>query len=464
MKMWRLSNKYSFIILLCLFVNTKTNANDYQLPKIYLSGSFGYDYQEGNFLLILPDGTKTDTLTAKIKWRGGSTNVEGKHKRNYKIKFTDDQQFFGMRSDNNWILDAGQADIFRLRNRIATELWNDFATKPYYYNQEPKVMSGVRGKVVEVYLNNEYRGIYSFTECMDRKQLRIKKFDSKTNEIKGGLWKSEGYGDALMWQVSSMYDNKSDKWGVFEVKYPELDDIEETDYSTLYNAINFVANSNDDEFKNHVADYFDIPVIIDYYIFLHTLNAFDNVGKNMYWAVYDKTQNKKLTLAVWDLDGTIGASWLGDWSVPDYNININLNLIVRLKELNVNGFNERANERYHQLRNNILSTDNIIKRYYDYYELLKKSGAADREEDKWSKDSDIDGKEIYFDKEIDYIKNWILQHMTYLDTYIFPSSTGIKNNITTYPNISILYNMNGQRIYQRKKGLYIKNGKKYVIK
>lgn len=83
MKMWRLSNKYSFIILLCLFVNTKTNANDYQLPKIYLSGSFGYDYQEGNFLLILPDGTKTDTLTAKIKWRGGSTNVEGKHKRNH---------------------------------------------------------------------------------------------------------------------------------------------------------------------------------------------------------------------------------------------------------------------------------------------------------------------------------------------------------------------------------------------
>ena len=283
MKMWRLSNKYSFIILLCLFVNTKTNANDYQLPKIYLSGSFGYDYQEGNFLLILPDGTKTDTLTAKIKWRGGSTNVEGKHKRNYKIKFTDDQQFFGMRSDNNWILDAGQADIFRLRNRIATELWNDFATKPYYYNQEPKVMSGVRGKVVEVYLNNEYRGIYSFTECMDRKQLRIKKFDSKTNEIKGGLWKSEGYGDALMWQVSSMYDNKSDKWGVFEVKYPELDDIEETDYSTLYNAIYFVANSSDDDFKEYVDDYFDIPVIIDYYIFLHTLNAFDNVGKNMYW-------------------------------------------------------------------------------------------------------------------------------------------------------------------------------------
>ena len=35
----------------------------------------------------------------------------------------------------------------------------------------------MRGEVVEVYLNDEYRGIYCFTECMDRKQLKLKKFD-----------------------------------------------------------------------------------------------------------------------------------------------------------------------------------------------------------------------------------------------------------------------------------------------
>ncbi len=69
-----------------------------------------------------------------------------------------------------------------------------------------------------------------------------------------------------MWDVKTMYDNKSEIWDVFEVKYPELDDIEETDYSTLWNAINFVANSSDEEFINHVAEYFDIPVI-----FLHRI-------------------------------------------------------------------------------------------------------------------------------------------------------------------------------------------------
>lgn len=130
--------------------------------------------------LLTPEANISTSINIKAKWRGGSTNSEGKHKRNYKIKTIDvqgkskDYSFLGLRKDNNWILDAGQVDLFRLRNRIATELWNDFATKPYYSDKEPKALSGVNGKVTEVILNNEYRGIYSLTESMDRKELRLK--------------------------------------------------------------------------------------------------------------------------------------------------------------------------------------------------------------------------------------------------------------------------------------------------
>ena len=439
-----------------------------QLPIIYLTGHFGYDYQEGTFTLIMPDGTSKTNLKSSIKWRGGSTNAEGKHKRNYKIKFDSDQQFFGFRKDNKWILDAGQADLFRLRNRIATELWNDIASKPYYIDQEPDVFTGVRGQVVEVYLNNEYRGIYCLTECMDRKQLKLKKFDKNTGEIHGGLWKSYSYGCALMWDCTQTYDNKSDTWDAFEVKYPELDDIEETDYSTLYNAIDFVVNSSDDEFRNHVTEYFDIPVIIDYYIFLHTLNAFDNVGKNMYWAVYDKAKDKKITPAVWDLDGTVGAKWLGDWTSPEYDMNLNLNLIVRLKQLNVDNFNEKAHKRYYELRNTYLSTESLVNRYNDYYNLIKNSGAAQREEEKWSRDSDVNGEEINFEYEIAYISQWINKHMKYLDNKIFPFNTSIKN-ITAEVKNKKTYNLQGQIVNSTHYGLYIiqdKDGvyRKIIIK
>lgn len=455
------------IIVLLLFYNNNIYANDNNensLPVLYLSGNFGYDYQEGTITLVMPDGTKKENMAGKIKWRGGSTNTNDKHKRNYKIKFAEDQQFFGMRKDNNWILDAGQADLFRLRNRIATELWNDIASKPYYADQETDVLTGVRGQVVEVYLNNEYRGIYCLTECMDRKQLKIKKFDKKTGEIHGGLWKSESYGSSLMWDVTTMYDNKSETWDVFEVKYPELDDIEETDYSTLWNAINFVANSSDEEFINHVAEYFDIPVIIDYYIFLYTLNAFDNVGKNMYWTVYDKAQDKKLTPAVWDLDATVGPKWLGDWCSPEYYMNINLNLIVRLKQLDVNNFNEKTNKRYYELRNSYLSTQNLIQRYNTYYELIKNSGAALREEQKWSKDSDVNGEDINFEKEIEYINDWIIRHMTYLDKNVFPIDTKINHPYYNITDKHIIYNLKGQRIEKQARDIYIQNRRKFLVR
>ena len=448
----------SLLLILCTIISAQN-----QLPIIKLSGNFGYEYQEGTVSILMPDGTTIDHLPGKIKWRGGSTNTEGKHKRNYKIKFNDDIQLFGMRKDNKWILDAGQADLFRLRNRIATELWNDIAKKAYYADKEPDVLTGVRGQVVEVYLNDEYRGIYCLTECMDRKQLKLKKFDKKTGEIHGGLWKSGGYGSALMWDCLDSYNNKSETWDVFEVKYPELDDLPETDYSTLWNAINFVANSSDDEFRQHVAEYFDIPVVIDYYIFLHTLNAFDNVGKNMYWAVYDKAEDKKLTLAVWDLDGTVGAKWLGDWAVPDYNMDVNLNLIVRLKELNVDGFNDLAFIRYHELRKNQLSTDNLIKRYQDYYDILKVSGASQREEEKWSGDSDVNGEEINFDNEIAYITDWISKHMQYLDSHIFPYDTKIINISITYKDRKT-YNLQGQSVDSNYKGLCIRDGRKVLLR
>ena len=444
-----------------------------KLPIIKLTGDFGYDYQDGTVSIIYPDGSSQDSLTARIKWRGGSTNAEDRHKRNYKIKFTDDHSFFGLRKDNNWILDAGQADVFRLRNLIATELWNDFATKPYYNDKEPEALSGVRGKVVEVYLNDEYRGIYNFTENMDRKQMKLKKFD-KNGLIRGVLWKSEGYNSSLMSVVPETYDNKEPMMDVFEAKYPDLEDLDSTDYSTLWNAINFVVNSSNADFKNHVNEYFDIPVIIDYYLFVTVLNALDNRGKNMFWAVYDQTNNKMITPAVWDLDISIGArsaeQYNKDFSSSEYDLGDVLYLITRLKKLDVDNFNNKVRSRYAELRKTVFSIYNLQKRYEQYYDLLVTSGAAEREAEKWSMDSDILGERIDFDSEIAYIKNWITHRIVYLDKkFLYYNQSSIANSPAEQNNNEpCIYNLQGQKMPKNQnlpKGIYIyKNQSSQTIK
>lgn len=448
------------------------------LPLLVMEGTFGYDYAQGNISLLSPEAAEPTNSFAKVKWRGGSTNTADKHKRNYKIKTLNEKgkkqeiSLLGMREDNNWILDAGQIDLFRLRNRIATEIWNDFATKPYYASKEPKAKSGVTGKVVEVILNNEYRGIYSLTEAMDRKELKLKKYDDKNQEFHGQLWKVSSWDKATFWDIDKDYDNTQETWHAFETKYPDIDDVNPTDYSPLYEAIDFVVNSNDEAFKKEVGDYFDIPVLIDYQLFQETLKPVDNNGKNMYWGIYDVAKSKKLTLAIWDLDASVGQYWQcstplhPDYVLPNTDLGVKdgFNLYHRLSSLNVDNYNEKVANRYHELRKTYFSEENLISRYQGYYDMLVKSGAASREECKWSKDSDIGGYPLNFKSEIEYIKNWIINRLNYLDTNQFPISTNIseihqKENSVQKP----IYNMLGQKVSNSYKGLKIINGKKYYI-
>ena len=449
------------------------------LPLLVMEGTFGYDYAQGNISLLSPDVAEPTNSFVKIKWRGGSTNTADKHKRNYKIKTLNENgkkqeiSLLGMREDNNWILDAGQVDLFRLRNRIATEIWNDFSTKPYYASKEPKAKNGVAGKVVEVILNNEYRGIYSLTEAMDRKELKLKKYDDKNQEFHGQLWKVSSWDKSTFWEIEKDYDNTQETWHAFETKYPDIEDVNPTDYSPLYEAIDFVANSNDETFKKEVANYFDIPVIIDYQLFLETLKPIDNCGKNMYWGIYDVAKDKKLTLAIWDLDASVGQDWHcstplhPDYVSPDTELGIKeaFNLYTRLSTLNVDNYNQKVADRYHELRKTYFSEENIISKYQSYYDMLEKSGAASREESKWSKDSDIGGYPLNFKNEIEYIKNWIIERLKYLDTTQFNLSTDIseihQEENTVQKNI---YNIMGQKVEKAYRGLIIKNGKKFYIK
>ena len=446
------------------------------LPLLVMEGTFGYDYAQGNISLLSPDAAEPTNSFAKVKWRGGTTNTADKHKRNYKIKTLNEKgkkqeiSLLGMREDNNWILDAGQIDLFRLRNRIATEIWNDFATKPYYASKEPKVKSGVTGKVVEVILNNEYRGIYSLTEAMDRKELKLKKYDDENQEFHGQLWKVSSWDKATFWDIDKDYDNTQETWHAFETKYPDIEDVNPTDYSPLYEAIDFVVNSNDETFKKEVGDYFDIPVLIDYQLFQETLKPVDNNGKNMYWGIYDVAKSKKLTLAIWDLDASVGQDWHcstplhPDYVLPNTDLGVKdgFNLYHRLSSLNVDNYNEKVASRYQELRKTYFSEENLISRYQGYYDMLVKSGAASREECKWSKDSDIGGYPLNFKSEIEYIKNWIINRLNYLDTNQFPISTNIseihqKENSVQKP----IYNMLGQKVGASYQGLKIKNGKKF---
>lgn len=479
------------------------------LTVVSLYGTFSNNYTEGSIVVQEPD-TKTYTLQRmKAKWRGGITNGNDKHKRNYHVKFLDadgekmDQKFFGLRNDNSWLLEACQVDMLRIRNRMLTNLWNDYAVKPYYADREPKALSGSRGDFVELILNEEYRGIYCLTEAIDRKQMKLVKYDEDNKVMHGQLWKSKDWSYAVFMGHNSnsnsypmtsptSYNNNSETWDQYEVKYPEIDDVSPTDWKPLYDAVNMVCTANDATFRNKVGELFDLPVVIDYYILMETTLATDNHGKNMYFAIYDQQESKKITLAVWDMDASMGQRWSDAYyhstlMQPEQNYATYItnnehgdyNLFRRLRLTNADDFNMQVRLRYRDLREKWLKTDDLIARFEQQIAVFKTAGADQREYKKWSGDSDVAGKTLNFDTELTYLKNWITKRMNYLDKTRFdieslpPSAIhtvsmdpGIKRNakgVFTLDGRRVSLSTDEQLLKQLPPGLYLVNGQKVIV-
>lgn len=452
------------------------------LPIVRLNGTFGYDYANGTIDVIMPDMTSQEHLLAKVKWRGGTSNSEDKHKRNYHLKFIGedgkkkDVKFFGLRKDNNWMLDAAQNDMSRIRNRAATDIWNEFATKPYYYDKEPKALTGTRGQFVEVFLNNEYIGIYTMTENMDRAQMKLKKYtenEDGTKTIHGQLWKGKSWMYSGLWNYDP-YDNYSDVWGGLEMKYPDIEDVCPTDWSTFYYAARFMTDSDPEQVGEFVDSFFDMPVLTDYYLLMTLMCAIDNTGgKNIFWACYDTKTDKKLTVGVWDLDCSAGESWdpydYREWRVAPDNINHDyfwgIKPIYVLDSLNINDFRTVRETRWKSLRQTYFTEENITQHYTKYMDMLTKAGAYRREKERWDGDSDIGNKTFDFEEERQYICDWFHKRLKVLDANFPTCETGINQLQTDPPSArnAVMYNLQGQRVGSvARPGIYIRNGRKFM--
>jgi len=415
-------------------------------PVIQIYGNYvKRPYAWGTVVYSHPDSLLQETIKSRVRYAGSSTAGVGREKHNFHLKFYNEdgskknKSFFGLRSDFHWRLDAGQIDFSRVRKRVANDIWAAFATAPYYAAYEPKTpYSYVRGDFVEVFLNDEYMGIYCLNEHMDRQQLKLKQYDYNLGEFHGGLWKPMSKTATTTFNELPVINATKKNWDQFYVKYPNIDDVKPTNFQTLYNAIYFTINATPKAFQDSAKYYFDIPVWRDYYLFTILIQAADNVGKNLYYACYDVATDKRLTIAVWDLDCSQGQFWSNEGSnyhhpkvgpVEDYRGN-HLGAHLAFKRLWTSDsiFHGLATERYWELRNTTFHPDSIVARYKAYFDEMKSCGADQREITRWSYGNDLGGRELNFDNELEYLRDWWNVHIAYLDEKVFtPYPTGDVN-------------------------------------
>ena len=348
-------------------------------------------------------------MHAGFKIRG--TSSQQYDKKSYRVELWADATgttmmdttFLGMRSDDDWNLEAMWAQPLRLRDKVANQLWMEMHSL-YYQDLEPEARSGVRMEYADVFVNGSYVGVYALTERMDRKQLNLKKFNG---ELRGLLYKGNGSG-APTFESLPAYDNTLDTWDNYEWVYPNEDEAS-YNWSHLYSFTNFVMNSSDNVFNAQYAAQFDKSNAVDYFLFINALMAMDNMGRNLFLARYKKTG--PYFYLPWDLDAVLGLNTEGNQTHNAEGLMSNGFFDRLINDCNTNGYVASAKIRYNTLRNSILNKNHIMQLVQNQYNALLECGAYDREHEAWPAFT-VDANQLT------YMSNWLDARFNWLDAEI----------------------------------------------
>lgn len=356
-----------------------------------------------SFSMSEPSGVVTKSSVG-IEIRGGFS--QSFPKKSYELSFwadttgatSKDVRLLNMRTDNKWNLQAMYNEALRFNNKVSFELWQEMH-QLYYKNAEPDAKSGVAMTYVEVFVNNEYKGVYALSERIDRKQLKLKKYSN--GSITGELYKGSDWG-ATTFTSLPPFDNTSEWWGGFEYKHPE----ERIDWTNLYDFGNFVQFSTVQDFNSHYAERFKLDNAVDYYIFLNLVRATDNTGKNIHIAKYKA--GEPYFYVPWDLDGVLGTDWRGV-RVDTTNDMLSNGFYDRLlQDCSPNGFRDKLHRRWAELRTTTITEGHIMAKFQANHDYLLSNSVYEREHLAW-------GSYSYDATQLPYMTTWLRKRLRHLD-------------------------------------------------
>lgn len=215
-----------------------------------------------------------------------------------------DTSFLGMPSESDWILNANYTDKSFLRNVLAYQLWQNMG----HY--------GTRYQFVELILNNQYQGIYIFSEKIkrDKNRLNIAKLSNTQNsgdELTGGyifkVDKQTGSGGSGWYSSYLPYSNASGQKIFFQFEYPKETDITSQQkiylQSQVFNFETALKSSNFADSLTGYRKYASEKTFIDYFLVNEISKNVDGYRISTFMNKERDSKGGKIRMGpVWDYD------------------------------------------------------------------------------------------------------------------------------------------------------------------
>lgn len=200
-----------------------------KLPTVYLTTDDGAivdsktEYKSGRFRMALTDRfseyenecTDDNGDAMQIRCRGNSSfetnefRLGDAAKYSYRIKLDHKADLLGMGESRHWVLIANFYDITSMRNKLVYDL-SGMLGMPY-----------LESRWVIVYMNGEYRGLYSLIEKLrvDETSINITDWEKRAELAAGAIGRAEGLSDKnidaladrmksnLMWVTSGKFED-----------------------------------------------------------------------------------------------------------------------------------------------------------------------------------------------------------------------------------------------------------------
>lgn len=331
-----------------------------------------------------------DTLPIKAKYRGGMSSQYYKH--SFSVAFAKDTILFeDWKSDDDYIFNANYIDKTFIRHRLSYDLFKLFTPT----NIAPK------SHFKNLYLNNDYQGLYLVMQEVDRSLLEIKKTDTTAFILKDGALFSD-YIDGYPTQEGE---------DVFQQKYPK----KQTKKNTLEikKVWNLLHCSSDTKFKETIANHFNIDNIIDWHLLLLLTNNGDGVTKNFYWY---KKNNGLWNVVPWDYDDSFGRNGDGTLQTNLNHCNWQRNILLkRLFNLNVNNYKSKLKDKWNNIRNNGLNLAKVQELINQYYTELNPQD-LENNFNKWPINDANYSDSLDYKEELELIYNYIPKKIKEIDS------------------------------------------------
>ncbi|GIQ98811.1 hypothetical protein CM15mP5_2460 [bacterium] len=374
--------------------------------------SLGDNYNGYNGQITIEKRGNSSQWNDKTPYRFETVNEEGEN---------NNVSLLGMPEENDWVLYAPWQDKSMIRNILTYKLSNDLGKY------------APRTKLIELYLNDEYRGVYVLMEKIKRDANRVDISKLNPDEISGDdltggyILKFDWFftGDNLGGFESSIDGN------IYNYHYPKPSDIVPEQENYIINYINnFETIMSSDQYADQSTGYpsiLNVDSFVDFILLQELAKNVDAYRLSTYIFKDKESVDNRLTAGpVWDFNHGYGNCDYGEtWEFTGWLLEYNPEGGDQMSfwwELiwQDDYFQDKISERYTELRSTVFSENHIYGMIDSL--VIELGSSVDRNFSKWP----ILGTYIWpnyyvfdtFDQEINYLKSWISDRLNWMDSQI----------------------------------------------